>query len=191
MSRPIWKTVVVVATVVVAAGAAATLVPGYAADRELRLALAAADNASLDEAQARLQRAIEWTPGNADLHQMLGQVYVRMAIFRPLRQVYLDRALAAYGQSARLNPHDAYTQVLTGWAHLHLGDAAAAESAFRHARANDPNNPFVHYSLGTALLWQRKLDAARAEFEIARRYYPEAPEVLTAFEEIERLEAAR
>jgi tetratricopeptide (TPR) repeat protein len=186
-----WKVTVVVTTAVLAAGAVAASLPGHVADRELRRALAAADQARLDDAEAHLTQAIAWTPGDADLHQMLGQVYVRMATFRPRRQGYLTRALAAYEAATRLNPHAAYPLILTGWAHLYLGDATAAEREFRRAEAFDPNNPYVHYSLGTAYLWQKKLGAARAELDVAQRYYADAPEVLTALREIERLETPR
>ena len=137
-------------------------------------------------------RAISWTPQDAYLHQFLGEIYYREALFRPQqRRVYLDKALVAFGRSARLNPYEAKTFTLSGWALLYGGDAPAAEASFMKAKKLDPNNPYVRYSLGTAYLWQKKLSQARAEMEFARRYLPNATEVLIALQEIDRLEGGR
>jgi tetratricopeptide (TPR) repeat protein len=187
-----WGQAAGVLAVVAAMAAGLALVPPFAADRAYQNAIVAADAAYLDEAQTQLMRAISWTPQDAYLHQFLGEIYYRKALFRPQeRQAYLDEALAAFERSARLNPHEAETFTLTGWARLYRGDAPAAEAAFLRAKALDPNNPHVRYSLGTAYLWQKKLTQARAEMVFARRYLPNANEVLVALQEIERLEGAR
>ncbi len=176
--------------VTLAAGLA--LVPPFLADLAYRNAIAAADGAYLDDAEAHLMRAISWTPQNAYLHQFLGEINYRKALFRPQqRKAYFNEALAAFERSARLNPYEAETFTLIGWTYLHRGDAQAAEGAFRKARDLDPNSPYVRYSLGTAYLWQKKLSEARIEIEFARRYLPNANEVLIALQEIERLEGAR
>lgn len=178
--------------VVVALVAGLALVPSFVADLAYRNAIAAAGAAYLDDAEAHLARAISWTPQDAYLHQFLGEIYYRKALFQPQqRGFYLDEALVAFERSSRLNPHTAETFTLTGWTHLYRGDASAAEAAFTKAKELDPNNPYVRYSLGTAYLWQRKLTQARAEMEFARRYLPNATEVLIALQEIERLEGAR
>lgn len=181
-----------VLAMVVALAAGLALVPPFLADLARRNATAAADAAYLDDAEAHLKRAISWTPQDAYLHQFLGEIYYRKALFRPQqRRAYLDEALVAFERSARLNPYEAETFTLTGWTHLYRGDAPAAEATFLKAKALDPNNPYVRYSLGTAYLWQKKLAQARAEMMFARRYLPNATEVLVALQEIERLEGAR
>jgi tetratricopeptide (TPR) repeat protein len=178
-----------VLAVVVALAAGLALMPPFLADLARRNATAAANAAYLDVAEAHLKRAIYWTPQDAYLHQFLGEIYYRKSLFRPQqRKAYLSEALAAFERSAQLNPDEAETFTLTGWTHLHRGDAPAAEAAFRKAKALDPNSPYVRYSLGTAYLWQKKLSEARTEMEFARRYLPNATEVLIAFKEIERLE---
>ena len=181
-----------VLAVVVALATGLALVPPFAADLARRNAFAAADAAHLDAAEAHLMRAISWTPQDAYLHQFLGEIYYRKALFRPQqRRAYLDEALVAFERSARLNPHEAKTFTLIGWAHLYGADAPAAEVSFTKAKELDPNNPFVRYSLGTAYLWQKKLSQARAEIEFARRYLPNAAEVLMVLQELDRLQGAR
>jgi Flp pilus assembly protein TadD len=166
------------------------LVPPFLSTLAAQKATIAASQASLDEAEAHARRAIGWTPRDAALYKMLGQIYAREALFRDPPTVYVEKALAAYAESARRNPHDPYTFVLTGWAHLYGGDAPAAETAFLRAASLDPNNPYIRYSLGTAYLWQKKLAPARAELEFAKRYYPNMPELQAALQEIDRLTAA-
>jgi tetratricopeptide (TPR) repeat protein len=178
--------------IAVALAAGLALVPPFMADLAYRDAIAAADEAYLDVAETHLMRAISWTPQNAYLHQFLGEINYRKALFRPQRrQDYLSDALAAFERSARLNPYESETFTFIGWTHLQRGDAQAAEGAFRKARDLDPNSPYVRYSLGTAYLWQKKLPEARTEMEFARRYLRDATEVQIALQEIERLEGAR
>ncbi len=187
-----WRQAVNVLTVVVALAAGLALVPPFAAQVSYRNAIAAADNAYLDEAETHVMQAISWTPQDAYLHQFLGEIYYRKALFRPQqRRAHLDKALAAFRWSARLNPEEAGTFTLIGWTHLYGGDAPAAAAAFMKAKELDPNNPYVRYSLGTAYLWQKKLSQARTEMEFARRYLPNATEVLIAVQEIDRLEGVR
>jgi Flp pilus assembly protein TadD len=178
--------------VVAAFAAGGALIRPFAADLAYRRAVAAAGVANLDEAEARVRRAIAWTPQDAYLHQFLGEIYYRKAVFRrQQRQVYLDAALVELGRAARLNPYEVDAFTLMGWTELHRGDAPAAETAFMRAKQLDPNNPYVRYSLGTADLWQKKLSEARAEMEFARRYFPLAAEVRIAIQEIDRLEGAQ
>jgi len=190
-TRGLWQSAVLMLSVLVAAALALVLVPPFMADLELGRAIESADAAYLDEAEAHLQRAVAWTPGNATLHRMLGDVYTSMMLFRRPQDVYLGKALASYRQAARLTPLDSLTFTRMGWAHLYGGEAAAAEQAFLQARSLDPNNPYINYSLGTSYLWQKKLANARTEFEIAQRYYPAAPEIKASLEEVDRLVTAR
>jgi cytochrome c-type biogenesis protein CcmH/NrfG len=186
-----WRLAAVLA-VVTAMVAGLALVPRFAADLAYQKAVAAADAAYLDDAQTQLMRAISWTPQDAYLHQFLGEIYYRKALFRrQQRGAYLNEALVEFERSARLNPHEANTFTLIGWTYLYRGDVPAAEGAFLKAKGLDPNNPHVRYSLGTAYLWQKKLAQARAEMVFARQYLPNATEVLGALQEIERLEGAR
>jgi tetratricopeptide (TPR) repeat protein len=181
-----------VLAVVVALATGLALVPPFAADLARRHAVAAAGAAHIDAAEAHLVRAISWTPQDAYLHKFLGEIYYRKALFRPeQRRAHLDQALIAFERSARLNPYEAETFTLIGWARLYGANAPAAEASFIKAKALDPNNPYVRYSLGTAYLWQKKLSQARAEMEFARRYLPNATEVLIALQEITRLEGGR
>jgi len=187
----LWQSAVLMLSVLVAAALALVLVPPFMADLELGRAIESADAAYLDQAEAHLQRAVAWTPANAALHRMLGDVYTSMMLFRRPQDVYLGKALASYRQAARLTPLDSLTFTRMGWAHLYGGEAVAAEQAFLQARTLDPNNPYIHYSLGTSYLWQKKLANARTEFEIAQRYYPAAPEIKASLEEVDRLVTAR
>ncbi len=190
--RPAASRVAVAGVIMVAAlTSALALTPLFLADLAVHKAERAAEEAYLDQAAQHLRRAIGWTPKDARLHQMLGQMYARMALFRSPRSEYVGKALAAYSEAARLNPHGAYTFTLMGWANLYGGDAAGAEAAFLQAWNLDPNNPQIRYGLGTAYLWQKKLPAARAQFEMVQAHFPRAPELQAALEEIERLTIAR
>ena len=187
-----WRQAARVLAVAASLGAGLALVPPFAAEIARQTAIADAAAAYLDDAEAQLTRAISWTPQDAYLHQFLGEIYYRKALFRPQeRRADLDAALGAFERSARLNPYEAGTFTLIGWTHLYLGEAGVAEEAFVKAKALDPNNPQVRYSLGTAYLWEKKLSQARTEMEFARRYLPNATEVLIALREIDRLEGAR
>ena len=186
-----WRAAVVAVLMVAVVISALTLVPPFLANVAVQQANRAAEEAYLDEAAAHLQRAIGWTPKHAGLRQMLGQVYMRMALFRTPRSEYVEKAIVAYREAARLNPHDAYTFTLMGWTYLYGGDASGAEAAFLQARTLDPNNPRIRYGLGTAYLWHKKIPEARAEFAFVQAYFPGAPELQAAWDEIERLTTAR
>src|SRR5437660_8217999 len=131
-----WRQAAAVLAIVAALGAGLALVPPFAAELARQAAVADADAAYLDDAEAQLMRAISWTPQDAYLQQFLGEIYYRKALFRPQqRRAYLAAALGAFERSARLNPYEAGTFTLIGWTHLYLGEARAAEEAFVKAKA--------------------------------------------------------
>src|SRR5438132_6818983 len=78
-----WRQAARVLAVVAALGAGLALVPPFAAELGRQAAIAAAAAAYLDDAEAQLMRAISWTPQDAYLHQFLGEIYYRTALFRP------------------------------------------------------------------------------------------------------------
>lgn len=169
---------------------ALVLIPPFMADLLARSAIRAAHAGYLDEAEKHLKQAISLTPQDAELHQMLGQVYSRMAMVRSPNDPYLKKALIAYHESARRNPSDAHTFTRIGWSYLFSGDYPAAESAFLRARELEPHAAYVRYGLGTAYLWQRKLEPARSELERAQRIWGPNPGVVAALREVKRLMAS-
>jgi Flp pilus assembly protein TadD len=168
---------------------ALALIPLFMADLSAQSATRMARAGYLDEAEERLREAIRRTPQDAELHKMLGQTYSRMAMVRSPNDAYLKKALAAYHESVRRNPYDAHTFTRMGWTYLFSGDYPSAESAFMRARELDPHAAYVRYGLGTAYLWQKKLEAARRELEWAQRVSPD-PGVMAALREVERLMAS-
>src|SRR5207302_550947 len=105
-----WRQAARVLAVVAALGVGLALVPPFAAEIARQAAFADAAAAYLDDAEAQLIRAISWTPQDAYLHQFLGEIYYRKALFRPQeRRADPDAARGACERSAQLNPHEART----------------------------------------------------------------------------------
>ena len=78
-----WRQAARVLAVAASLGAGLALVPPFAAEIARQTAIADAAAAYLDDAEAQLVRAISWTPQDAYLHQFLGEIYYRKALFRP------------------------------------------------------------------------------------------------------------
>ena len=72
------------------------------------------------------------------------------------------------------DPKNVALRMLAGRVYRAMGDATAAESAFRAALDIDPNQLEAYGALGGIYASQKKLDEARAEFEKLAKVRPEA-----------------
>jgi Flp pilus assembly protein TadD len=117
-----------------------------------------------DSALAHFQKVVEREPDNPRAWQGLGIVYMyRQDFAQAIR--HLEKAL-------ELMPGHATNHLVIGWAKLAAQDFAGSEIAFHRAVAADRNFGEAHGGLACALVFQRKIDLARAEIAKARGLDP-------------------
>jgi tetratricopeptide (TPR) repeat protein len=119
----------------------------------------------LTEARARLNRALELTPGDASTLQRLGRVALGLE----------DPAVAESRFIASLasRPNHAQTLNWLGLAQLRLKKHAAAALSLRRALEQQPDLNQARNNLGLALFGQERLDDALACYEAALAQDPE------------------
>ncbi|MBB2891857.1 tetratricopeptide repeat protein [Flexivirga oryzae] len=96
------------------------------------------------EAQAHFRQALVSDPGNADLHQALGQALLAQDRYADARTA-LTRSVAA-------EPDSAFSLLLLSGAEAGLGNRSAALEAARAALRLVPLSPQVHHQIGALLL---------------------------------------
>lgn len=180
---------------------ASSSVPAAALDA-LREGSAAYAAGELEVAAARYEAALDQGPDNADAHNNLGQVLVRLGraadalphldaavAMEPARWAFrfnraraygqLDRwteAVAEYREASRLFPDDYVTQFNLGLALLKLEDREGAVLALERAVALAPGEPSFLLTLGSQYLMLQRRDDARRTFERFLDLAPDAPE---------------
>ncbi|MGI9297440.1 MAG: tetratricopeptide repeat protein [Gammaproteobacteria bacterium] len=92
----------------------------------------------LDEAEQFIKKALEISPGSANILDSLGWVYYRQGRLDEAL-LYLQRA-AAQSDSAEIAAH-------LGEVHWRLGEHAPAREAFARGRRNDPENRVLNETL--------------------------------------------
>ncbi len=172
-----------------------------AAPGDLRLALLVADcfNRTGQEAKtvALLSRLEPAHPDDLALKWLLGAALVRtgkkqdgiVRLDRPARQGRSAEACLLAGQTAmeiheyelgreyaelavKINPEVPGVWTLAGMARHYLADNGGAVEAFRKALAANPDDFEAHLGMGTVLIVNRDLDAARAHLEKALKLKP-------------------
>jgi tetratricopeptide (TPR) repeat protein len=118
----------------------------------------------LDAAASLYRQLIEQVPPTANLHHVLGLVY--------LEQGHIRKALNQLDTADHLAPGTPEILRSLGDAHKVAGDCAEAVKSYEKAMAIDPCNPDVLINLGNAWHSMNCLDKARAIFEKALEIKP-------------------
>jgi Flp pilus assembly protein TadD len=108
-----------------------------------------------EEAEKHLKAAYKLAPGNPDLNDRLGELYLETRDYEKADS-YLKQALS-------LDPENAGALADMGWLRMQQGDNVAAETALKHAIALEPQRWFTHYVLGVTYLRQHDYEQARSE----------------------------
>lgn len=113
------------------------------------------------EALAALQQAIAW---QADSPRKSAEPYIEMGDLLTQQ----NRATEAVGyllQAVEIAPGESRAREKLGNAYLNANDLSAAQSQLESGIAVDPDNPSLHYLLGTVYRKQGRPDKAKAELE--------------------------
>jgi len=108
-----------------------------------------------DEAQKHLETAYKLAPGNPDVNDKLGELFLLTRNTEQAQQ-YLQNALS-------LDPDNEATLTDTGELRIEEGDYPAAEKTLEQAISLNPNNWFAHWMLGVAYLRVNESEKARAQ----------------------------
>ena len=112
------------------------------------------------EALAALQTAIAW---QAESPRKSAEPYIAMGDLL-IQQNRLPEAVGYLVQAAQIAPRESRAREKLGSAYLNLNDLPAAQSQLESAVAFDPENPSLHYLLGTVYRKQGRPEKAKAEF---------------------------
>jgi tetratricopeptide (TPR) repeat protein len=124
----------------------------------------------LEEALAHLQRSVELRPDDAEIQNNFGNAL--------LRRGDVAEATAHYRKALDLRPDDAATHNNLGSALVRQGLTAAAIEHFQRALQlgsafADRQNAEIHYNFGNALLQDRQIDEAIAQYRKAISLSPD------------------
>ncbi|HKV48845.1 MAG TPA: tetratricopeptide repeat protein [Candidatus Acidoferrales bacterium] len=108
-----------------------------------------------EEAEKHLKAAYKLAPGNPDVNDRLGELYLETRDYEKADS-YLKQALS-------LDPDNAGALTDMGWLRMQQGDDVAAETALEHAISLDPQRWFSHYVLGVTYLRERDYERGRSE----------------------------
>ncbi|HXT27110.1 MAG TPA: tetratricopeptide repeat protein [Candidatus Eisenbacteria bacterium] len=113
------------------------------------------------EALAAFLKAIEWQAGalrkNAEPYIDLGDLLIQ--------QNRVPEAVEYLLQAVQIAPRESRAREKLGNAYLNLNDLAAAQSQLESGISFDPENPSLHYLLGTVYRKRGQQDKAKAELE--------------------------
>lgn len=130
----------------------------------------------LSEGEQWLKKAIAQSSGNARYWNDLGEAQ-RM-------QGHFPEAIESYLRSLELEPHHAGALNNLGTAYLLAGDIEKSEQCLLEAIASQPENPYVHNTLGVILEHSNKFDGALKEYEFAVRLDPGFEEAKSNFADL-------
>jgi tetratricopeptide (TPR) repeat protein len=121
-------------------------------------------DATLREAEAEAQRAIDTDRQTPEAHYVMGMIYKE--------QGRLPEAAAELKKAIQLDPRypDGYTGL--GMIQLAQNNPGAASSNFQQAIRLNSGDWSAHYGMGQALLNQGKIDAALKELNTAQYQFP-------------------
>jgi hypothetical protein len=107
----------------------------------------------------KLERAVRFSPGNADYRHRLGR-YLEFVSEDPQAAVENLRAAVA------LNPHDAHYWFDLAGAYQVTGDIASQRTALDHALQAEPTAPDVAWEAANFFLIDGEIDRALSEFRV-------------------------
>jgi Flp pilus assembly protein TadD len=112
-----------------------------------------------DEAEKHLRVAYKLAPGNPDVNDRMGELYLATRDYAKADS-YLKQALS-------LDPDNTGALTDMGWLRVQQGDNTGAEAALERAITLEPQRWFTHWVLGVAYLREHKYEQSRAEAAIA------------------------
>ncbi len=115
-----------------------------------------------DEAQKHLEAAYKLAPGNPDVNDKLGELYLLTKNLDKAQQ-YLQNALS-------IDPDNDGTLTDMGDLRIEQGDYASAEKSLTEAISINPNDWFAHWMLGVIYLRANDNEKARSEAAAAIKY---------------------
>ena len=125
------------------------------AKKEAAAGISAMRAGHYDEAEQHLNAAYKLAPGNPDVNDMMGELFVTTKDFDKA-DTYIARALS-------IEPDSAAAQTDMGYLHVQERDYPAARTNLERAVILAPKNWFAHWLLG--LTYLRLNDAAKAQTE--------------------------
>ena len=125
------------------------------AKKEAQKGLDALHDGKYGEAQKHLEAALEMAPGNPDLNDRMGELFIVTKKYDQA-QSYLQKAIS-------LQPDNAGALTDLGWLHVQQGDSSDAQPLLQRAIAADPQRWFTHYLLALSYLREGQFDQARGE----------------------------
>ncbi len=114
------------------------------AKQEAAAGISAMHAGHYDDAQEHLEAAYKMAPGNPDVNEMLGELFITTKDFDKA-QTYIERAIS-------IEPDNATAQTDMGYLHVQRKEYAAAQSNLERAVALTPRNWFTHWLLGLSYL---------------------------------------
>jgi tetratricopeptide (TPR) repeat protein len=108
---------------------------------------------------AKLQRAVWFSPGNADYRHRLGRFYAFVAADS-------QAAINSYSAAVSLDPYDAHYWFDLAAAYQVTGNLEGQRLALDHAVAADPTTPDVAWEAANFFLVQGDIDRALREFRV-------------------------
>lgn len=104
-------------------------------------------------------------PADAELFQLLGQLYLKAGKF--------DEAREAYDRSLALDPNDPWTHLYMGNWFFFVGDRRKALEEFQHAADLMPDEAIVYTCQGDIYKAQRQHELAEQAYKTAVRVAPD------------------
>jgi tetratricopeptide (TPR) repeat protein len=173
--------------------------PGLQEEVETRLVLCCLHQGRLDEAQARVCKALENQGVQAPLLELLGAIHGSLGEWSQARQVLeeacrlepdsapacfqlgwveenLDepeRARESYQRALRLDPEFSEAALNLGWLFFDEGRLGEAAVLFESALKQNPQDGELLYALGRVLWSEGRFERAIARFEMALAQQPE------------------
>lgn len=142
------------------------------------LGRAALEAGDFGRAEAALQRARAYTPGNPETAFALGNVRLAQGDRTGAKAFYIQTLAVDADHKRALNN--------LGVMELEDGHADAAEAYFNRALQREPGSATTRYLLARSLLAQNKPKAAKAQIDQATSAQPKQPEFLALREEIDK-----
>jgi len=157
----------------------------FLADVHYRKAKELSRNIEWKQAVAEYEKAISISPGNAEYHDEVGQIYSKLfALYQD--DEWFDKAVYHFKESYRLNSYNAWAHYHLAWAYWSKTIYPAAAEESKMAIQLDPNNATYHWQLAAIYEKMGRLENALDEYEEVLRVMPNYAEAKEAIKKVER-----